>query len=126
MPDDNLRLKHFTIDLVDLYEPIKHLQMEQLTKNSKLILTAVALSLINTLVLAQDSSSSSSSVTSSSTTVTTTETWYAQPWVWIVGAAILIIIIVALTRGNGGNDGTRGNGRVDKVTYTKKVSREDI
>jgi hypothetical protein len=26
--------------------------------------------------------------------------WYVQPWVWIVGAAIFIIIIVALLRGN--------------------------
>ena len=28
-------------------------------------------------------------------------TWYAQPWVWIVGAAVFIIIIVALLRGGG-------------------------
>ena len=25
--------------------------------------------------------------------------WYGQPWVWIVGAAVFIIIIVALLRG---------------------------
>ena len=28
--------------------------------------------------------------------------WYAQPWVWVVGAAVFIIIIVALLRGSGG------------------------
>ena len=27
--------------------------------------------------------------------------WYQQPWVWIVGAAVFIIIIVALMRGGG-------------------------
>ena len=26
--------------------------------------------------------------------------WYGQPWVWIVGAAVLIIVLVALLRGN--------------------------
>jgi len=25
--------------------------------------------------------------------------WYTQPWVWIVGGAVFIILIVALTRG---------------------------
>ena len=26
--------------------------------------------------------------------------WYAQPWVWIVGAAVFILLLVALLRGN--------------------------
>jgi hypothetical protein len=26
--------------------------------------------------------------------------WYAQPWVWIVGAAIFILLLVALLRNN--------------------------
>lgn len=34
------------------------------------------------------------------TTTTTTTNWYAQPWVWVVGAAVFIIILVALFRGN--------------------------
>jgi hypothetical protein len=25
--------------------------------------------------------------------------WYASPWVWIVGAAVFILLLVALTRG---------------------------
>lgn len=28
-------------------------------------------------------------------------TWYAEPWVWIVGVAIFIIIIVGLLKSNG-------------------------
>lgn len=26
--------------------------------------------------------------------------WYTQPWVWIVGAAVFILLLVALLRGN--------------------------
>ena len=26
--------------------------------------------------------------------------WYTQPWVWIVGGAIFILLLVALLRGN--------------------------
>lgn len=27
-------------------------------------------------------------------------TWYTQPWVWVVGAAVFILLLVALLRGN--------------------------
>lgn len=27
--------------------------------------------------------------------------WYASPWVWIVGGAVFILLLVALTRGGG-------------------------
>lgn len=27
-------------------------------------------------------------------------TWYAQPWVWIVGGAVFVLLLVALLRGN--------------------------
>jgi len=30
--------------------------------------------------------------------------WYTSPWVWIVGAAIFILLLVALLRGNGARD----------------------
>jgi len=26
--------------------------------------------------------------------------WYSQPWVWIVGVAVFILLLVALLRGN--------------------------
>lgn len=57
------------------------------------------LSLVQVATWAQDSSGSSHSETTTRTTTTTT-TWYAQPWVWVVGAAVFIIILVALFRGN--------------------------
>ena len=30
-----------------------------------------------------------------------TSTWYTQPWVWVVGGAIFILLLVALLRGGG-------------------------
>ena len=59
--------------------------------------------IVNVIVWAQDSSGvSSKSVTKESTTTTTTD-WYSQPWVWIVGGAVFIIILVALIRGSSSN-----------------------
>ena len=31
--------------------------------------------------------------------------WYGQPWVWAVGVAIFIVIIVAITRSNNKSNG---------------------
>ena len=31
---------------------------------------------------------------------TTTTHWYTSPWVWVIGAAVFILILVALLRGN--------------------------
>lgn len=30
--------------------------------------------------------------------------WYMQPWVWVVGGAIFILLLVALLRGGRSND----------------------
>jgi hypothetical protein len=30
--------------------------------------------------------------------------WYTQPWVWIVGGALFILLLVALLRGGGRKD----------------------
>jgi preprotein translocase subunit SecG len=47
--------------------------------------------------------------------------WYTSPWVWIVGAAVFILLLVALTSsGRKRSDDTR----TDKVTVTKTVSRD--
>jgi hypothetical protein len=27
--------------------------------------------------------------------------WYAQPWVWVVGGAVFVLLLVALLRGSG-------------------------
>lgn len=33
-------------------------------------------------------------------TTTTTTNWYSNPWIWIVGAAIFILLFAAIIRGN--------------------------
>jgi hypothetical protein len=50
---------------------------------------------------------------------TTTANWYASPWVWVVGAAVFIILLVALTSG-----GRSRSGSGEKVTVTKTVRRD--
>lgn len=30
--------------------------------------------------------------------------WYSHPWVWVIGAAIFILLLVALLRGGGNKD----------------------
>src|SRR5687768_1836773 len=97
--------------------------MKQLTKSFsyKALLTFLTLAFMQAIAFAQDSSGggSSSSSSTTSTTVSTTETWYTEPWVWIVGGAVLLLLIVALMRGNRGSDT-----RSDKVTVTKSVKTD--
>ncbi len=45
--------------------------------------------------------------------------WYASPWVWVIGAALFIILLVALTSGS-----RRSSGSSDRVTVTKTVKRD--
>lgn len=66
--------------------------------NLKRPLAILMLCLFQTALLAQDTTSSSSST--KTTTTTTTTTWYTQPWVWVLGGAIFILILFALMRGN--------------------------
>ena len=78
---------------------------------------------INAIVLAQgDTTVTATTKTTTSETTQATESsdWYKEPWIWVVGGAVLILIIVALTRGNKGDN----TGRTDKVTVTKTTSSE--
>lgn len=84
----------------------------------KTLAMMVLFSFVQTLSWAQDSTSASSR----STTTTTTENvdnWYASPWVWVVGAALFILLLVALLRGNSSR--TTTSGQSDRVTVTKSA-----
>ena len=57
------------------------------------------------LVWAQDSSVSSHSNTT--VTTKTTSEFVMQPWMWVVGGAVVLIIIMALLRGNSNKEVSR-------------------
>ena len=65
-----------------------------------------ALCFMQLTVGAQDSTSTNRSTTITTETTTTSD-WYTQPWVWIVGGAVLLIILVALLRGNSNKEVSR-------------------
>jgi hypothetical protein len=71
-------------------------------KTIRQLVMVLVLSFMQLALWAQDSSSSSVTVTKETTTTTTN--WYAQPWVWIVGGAVFILILIALLRGNSSSD----------------------
>lgn len=67
-----------------------------LINQSKLIMKKIffsaAATLYSTLVLAQDKEVNVNINTKGSN-------WYASPWIWVVGGAVFILLLVALTRG---------------------------
>lgn len=69
---------------------------KSLALNVKSLIALLLLSLLQTAVWAQDGGAD--------VDVKITKdngTWYAQPWVWIVGGAVFILLLVALLRGGG-------------------------
>ncbi len=80
--------------------------MKKVWNNIFRIASIVLLSIMGTYSWAQDTTASSTRVTTSETTTTTSSDWYTQPWVWIVGGAVFIIILIALLRGNSSKDKT--------------------
>lgn len=61
----------------------------------KKIVFAFLSALYGTLALAQDGDAKDINVNIN----TKGDAWYASPWVWVVGAAVFILLLVALTRG---------------------------
>ncbi len=60
-------------------------------------------------------------------TETTTGDWYTSPWVWVIGAALFILLLVALAGGSRSSRRVESNTTVDrgdKVTVTKTVRRD--
>ena len=80
--------------------------------------------------MAQENTGATEETTTSKTTKTTDINitadgggeWYTQPWVWVVGAAVFILLLIALMRG-GSKSGTSATDRVT-VTKTTNVERE--
>lgn len=100
--------------------------MKSSIQNIKTKLVFLFFVLMNaTLAMAQEGTGDGGSVTVSKTTTssssTTAQDWYTQPWVWIVGAAVFILLLIALIRGGSSVDRTD----VHRTTTVRKdVSTE--
>ena len=87
---------------------------------------------VNLITQAQDSTPADNQQSTTTTTTTTKTTdinittdagdsWYTQPWVWIVGAAVFILLLVALLNGSRGRDSVS---TTDRVTIKKTVEKD--
>jgi len=98
--------------------------MKNLIKHGSLkyAILVVVLTLTQAIAWAQDSGTTATHQSTTTTTTTeqhaTSTDWYTQPWVWIVGGAVFILLIIALVRGNSSSTTNRS----DKVTITKKTT----
>ena len=63
----------------------------------KKIMFSLVAALYSTLLLAQEGATKNVNVDIN--TGGSSAAWYASPWVWVVGAAVFILLLVALTRG---------------------------
>jgi hypothetical protein len=65
----------------------------------------VIFSFIQIISIAQDQNGDNSTSSSTTTRTTTTQSteWYTAPWVWIVGGAVLILLLVAILSGGRGS-----------------------
>ena len=90
----------------------------------------IVFNLFSALAFAQENSGGDQSTTTSKTTTTKSTDinisadnsgeWYTQPWIWIVGAAVFILLLIALLRGGGRDTVTTS----DRVTVKKTVERD--
>ena len=60
------------------------------------LFASIAATLLSVIAFAQEKGAE---VDVDVTKTTTTTHWYSSPWVWVIGAAIFILLLVALTRG---------------------------
>lgn len=63
---------------------------------NKWLLLIIAL-FTNVFAFAQEAGGSI--VTKTTTTTTNSEEWYTSPWVWVIGAAVFILLFAAIIRG---------------------------
>lgn len=72
------------------------MKIYQVKKSIQKFVTVLCLCFFATAIWAQDGGADVNVKITKETT-----TWYAQPWVWIVGGAVFLLLLVALLRGGG-------------------------
>ena len=88
--------------------------------NWKMFITLLILNCVQLVVWAQEQGSSTTSTKKVDVSVESTD-WYTSPWVWVIGAAVFILLLAALL---GGSRGRSSNSSTDRVTVTKTVERD--
>ena len=73
--------------------------LQKISTGFKSLLAFVMLCFVQVIAFAQDKK-----VDVDITTDKGGGNWYAQPWVWIVGGAVFLLLLVALMRGNSNKD----------------------
>ncbi len=89
--------------------------------NVKMLVTLIIFTALQTVLWAQDAENTTTSTKKVDVSVESTQNWYASPWVWVIGAAVFILLLVALLSG-GRSRST--NSSSDRVTVTKTVERD--
>ena len=87
--------------------------------NVKRLVTLIIFTAMQTVLWAQEAENTTTSTKKVDVSVENTQTWFASPWVWVIGAAVFILLLVALLSGGRG-----GSASSDRVTVTKTVERD--
>ena len=82
--------------------------MKQITifQNVRITVLTIIATLLGYWAAAQDGGGgdgggASVSVSTTKSSTSTSEGWYTSPWVWVVGAAVFILLLVALLNNRG-------------------------
>lgn len=75
--------------------------------------------LVQTILWAQDTTTTTTS-TSVDVTKSSSSDWMSSPWVWVVGGAVFILLLVALLSGRNRDTTVRN----DRTTVTKTIERD--
>jgi len=88
----------------------------------KMLVAFLLFQCMQVVALAQEGGGTTTTTTSTKSVDVNvqSENWYAAPWVWIVGAALFILLLVALLSGGS----RRSAASSDRVTVTKTVERD--
>ena len=89
--------------------------------NLKMLVTLIIFTAIQTVLWAQDAENTTTSTKKVDVSVESTQNWYASPWVWVIGAAVFILLLVALLSGGRSRSTSASS---DRVTVTKTVERD--
>jgi len=93
--------------------------MKKISEGLKYQLLLLFTVLMNASVaLAQDGGGTGTGVSVTKTTTSSSSTWYMQPWAWIVGGIVLLIVIIALVSGGSRTD-------VHRTTIHKDIRTSD-